>query len=77
MWQNGEYLAADQVEFEGRIYVPPQQPGGLASAMRFPAGLGENLTARELLAEMERALVRFIDVAEDSRFLPPNCIPQG
>src|SRR5271169_6971985 len=33
VWDNGEYLAADQVEFEGRIYVPPQQPRGLAPAM--------------------------------------------
>jgi hypothetical protein len=68
-WQSGRYEVAHQINVAGVIYVPPQLPRGLASAVRFPTGLGEILTPRELLAEIDQILVQFIDMDDVDRFL--------
>lgn len=69
VWDNGQYTIANQVEFEGQVYVPPSLARGLGSALRLPTGLGLHLTAQELLAEMERYVLTFVDLAEGDAFL--------
>lgn len=69
LFKNGSFTLQSKVQDGKLTLVPPQIHKSLRDAVCFPMAMGENLTARELLREIDDVLSAYIDFDSSDRKL--------
>jgi hypothetical protein len=63
-WCDGEYTIVPQIEYRGRIYVPPSQSAGLVSHLTIPGAVRPCGRLNVLLSDLRATIREFMEISD-------------